>query len=427
MKLDVTELGPVKRAVRIEVSAEDVSKRFQDVYAELRNQVHIPGFRAGKAPQALLEKRYAKTVEDDVVRQLIPEYYSKAMKETGFKPVAVDLPPLERIKIKNGAPLIFTTTVEIKPIFELREYKGSTLKQDKREITEGELDKAMQVLRHQHAQIETVPEDREIAAEDIVQVAIERVEGANAPGGFKPETHLIRAGDKTPIYGAVLDDAILGKKKGSAFEAGGPALTVRGTVQALKHKVLPDLDDEFAKDLGEYKTLAELRDKVKTQLERSLKQDIEETYKDLLMKRLVEIHHFDVPESLVQRELDAMAHAERSRQQRLRQLASHGGEGGEPPASFDARKFREESLPTAQQRVKLGLILETIAEKEGIAVAEADMIEECRQMARAMQVDVAEVVKMLKSNGEDAIEDLRARILAEKALQFVYEKAIIQV
>ncbi|MEK6549428.1 MAG: trigger factor, partial [Nitrospirota bacterium] len=423
MKLDVTELGPVKRAVRIEVSAEDVSKRFQDAYAELRNQVHIPGFRAGKAPQALLEKRYAKTVEDDVVRQLIPEYYSKAMKETGFKPVAVDLPPLERIKIKNGTPLVFTTTVEIKPVFELREYKGSTLKQDKREITEEELDKAMQVLRHQHAQIETVPEDREIAAEDIVQVAIERVEGANAPGGFKPETHLIRAGDKTPIYGAVLDDAILGKKKGAAFEAGGPALTVRGTVQALKHKVLPDLDDEFAKDLGEYKTLAELRDKVKTQLERSLKQDIEETYKDLLMKRLVEIHHFDVPESLVQRELDAMAHAERSRQQRLRHLASHG----EGAPSFDARKFREESLPTAQQRVKLGLILETIAEKEGIAVAEADMIEECRQMARAMQVDVAEVVKMLKSNGEDAIEDLRARILAEKALQFVYEKAIIQV
>ncbi len=362
MKLDVTELGPVKRAVRIEVPAEDVSKRFQDVYSELRNQVHIPGFRPGKAPQALLEKRYAKTVEDDVVRQLIPEYYSKAMKETGFKPVAVDLPPLERIKIKNGTPLVFTTTVEIKPVFELREYKGVTLKQDKREITDDELDKAMQVLRHQHAQIENVPEDREIAAEDIVQVAIERVEGTGAPAAFKPETHLIRAGDKTPIYGAVLDDAILGKKKGAAFEAGGPALTVRGTVQALKHKVLPELDDEFAKDLGEYKTLAELRDKVKSQLERSLKQDIEETYKDLLMKRLVEIHHFDVPESL-----------------------------------------------------------------EGIAVADADIAEECRQMARTMQVDVAEVVKMLKSSGEDAVEDLRARILAEKALQFVYEKAIIQV
>jgi len=427
MKLDVTELGPVKRAVRIEVPAEDVSKRFQDAYAELRNQVHIPGFRAGKAPQALLEKRYAKAVEDDVIRRLIPEYYSKAMKETGFRPVAVDLPPLERIKIKNGTPLVFTTTVEIKPVFELREHKGITLKQDKRTITEEELDKAMQMLRHQHAQIETVQEDREIAAEDIVQVAIAQVERANAPSGFKPETHLIRAGDKTPICGAVLDEAILGKKKGAAFEASGPSLTVRGTVQAIKHKVLPDLDDEFAKDLGEYKTLVELRDKVQTQLERSLKRDIDETYKDLLMKRLVEIHHFDTPESLVQRELDAMVHAERSRQQRLRHLASHGEGEGEGLPAFDARKFREESLSTAQQRVKLGLILEAIAEKEGIAVVEADIEEECRQMARALQVDVAEVVKMLKSGGEDAIEDLRARILAEKALQFVYEKAIIQV
>jgi len=427
MKLDVTELGPVKRAVRIEVPAEDVAKRFQDAYAELRHQVHIPGFRPGRAPQALLEKRYAKAVEDDVVRRLVPEYYSKAMKEAGFRPVAVDLPPLERIKIKDGTPLVFTTTVEIKPAFELREYKGVTLKQDKRAVTEEELDKAMQVLRHQHAQIEAVLEDRTIVAEDIVQVSVERVEGANAPSGFKPETHLIRVGDQTPIYGAVLDDALLGKKKGAAFEAGSPSLTVRGTVQALKRKVLPDLDDEFAKDLGDYKTLTELRDTVKTQLERSLKRDIEEAYKDLIMKRLVEIHHFDIPESLVQRELDAMVHSERMRQQRLRHPASHGETGGGSAPPFDARKFREESLSTAQQRVKLGLILEAIAEKEGIAVAQADIEEECRQMARAMQADVAEVKRMLLSGGEDALEDLRARILAEKSLQFVYEKAIIQV
>jgi trigger factor len=427
MKLDVTELGPVKRAVRIEVPAEDVTKRFRDAYAELRNQVHIPGFRPGKAPQALLEKRYAKAVEDDVVRQLIPEYYSKAMKQAGFSPVAVDLPPLERIKIKAGAPLVFTTTVEIKPVFELREYKGVTLKQDKRTVTEEELDKAMQVLRHQHAQIEVVTEDREIAESDIVQVTVEQLEGTNQPAGFKPETHLIRIGDKTPIYGVVLDEAILGKKKGAAIEVEGTGQTVRGTIQSLKQKVLPELDDEFAKDLGDYKTLVELREKVKVQFEQGLKRDIEESYKDLLMKRLVEIHHFDIPESLVQRELDAMVHSEQTRQQRLRRLASHGAGDDSAAPSFDARKFREESLPIAQQRVKLGLVLEAIAQKEGIAATDADVEFECQQMARAMQANVGEVVKMLRAGGEDALEDLRARILADKALQFVYEKAIIQV
>ena len=212
MKLEVTELGPVKRAVRIEVPAEDVAKRFRDVYADLRSQVHIPGFRPGKAPLALLEKRYAKTVEDDVVRSLVPEYYQKAMKQAGFTPVAVDLPPIERIKIKDGAPLVFTTTVEIKPVFELREYKGITLKQDKRAITEEELDKAMQVLRQQHAQIEVVKEDRGVVEGDYVQVRIEQVEGPNQPAGFKPESHLVRVGDKTQVYGLTLDEAVLGKK-----------------------------------------------------------------------------------------------------------------------------------------------------------------------------------------------------------------------
>jgi trigger factor len=106
---------------------------------------------------------------------------------------------------------------------------------------------------------------------------------------------------------------------------------------------------------------------------------------------------------------------------------SHGEAGHQEEEKFDVRKFREESLPAARQRVTLGLVLEAIARKEGLAATDADIEYECRQMARAMQVDVAEVVKMLRAGGEDAIEDLKSRIVAEKALQFVYEKAIIQV
>lgn len=426
MKLDVTELGPMKRVVRIEVPAEDIATRFQDAYTELRSHVRIPGFRPGKVPQAMLEKRYAKTVEDDVLRRLIPEYYRKAMKETGFKPVSVDFPEIDRITIASGLPLVFTATVEIKPVFDLQTYQGLALTQDQRIIAEENLDQAMEALRQQHAQIETVQESRAIAAADIVQVAIEQVQGVTAPRGFKPEPHLIRAGDKTPIYGAVLDDAIIGKRTGEAFEANGPVLTVRGTVQALKRRVLPDLDDEFAKDLGQYATLAELRNAVRAQLERNLAREIEATYKDRLMKQLVENHHFAVPESLVQRELDAMVHAEQSRQQRLSLLASHGAGGGESLPAVDVGTFRQENQPTAQQRVALGLILEAIADKQGLVVTEADMLEECRRMAQVMQVAVADVVKRLQAEGEDAIADLRARILAEKALQVVYEKALIQ-
>ena len=432
MKLEVTELGPVQRAVKIEVPAEDVTKRFEVAYADLNRRVHIPGFRPGKAPQGLLEQRYAKAIEEDVLRQLLPDYYRRAMKETGFDPVTVDIPPLERIKIKKGTPLVFTATVEIKPIFELREYKGLTLKQDKRAIDNDELAKAMQVLRQQHAQLEVVKEERGIAEGDYVQARIEAFEGAVPSEVIKPENQLLRIGDKAPIAGLVLDDALLGKTKGQVVEVkqpdgGGTAektITLRATVQELKAKVLPELDDEFAKDLGDYKTLGELQDKVKTQLEQGLQRDIEEKYKDEIMKRLVDLHHhFELPESLVQRELDAMIQNAHQRR-RMTWAEAHGDPERMPPE--EVRKLREEFLPTAKERVRLGLVLEAIAQKEGIAVAETDIEQECRLMARAMKVEPAEIKKLLLSGGQDAVEDLRSRILADKALQFVYQKAIIQ-
>ena len=432
MKLEVTELGPVQRAVKIEVPAEDVTKRFEVAYADLNRRVHIPGFRPGKAPQGLLEQRYAKAIEEDVLRQLLPDYYRRAMKETGFDPVTVDIPPLERIKIRKGTPLVFTATVEIKPIFELREYKGLTLKQDKRATDNDELAKAMQVLRQQHAQLEVVKEERGIAEGDYVQARIEVFEGAVPSEVMKPENQLLRIGDKAPIAGLVLDDALLGKTKGQVVEVkqpdgGGTAdktITLRATVQELKAKVLPELDDEFAKDLGDYKTLGELQDKVKTQLEQGLQRDIEEKYKDEIMKRLVDLHHhFELPESLVQRELEAMI--QNAHQRRRMTWAEAHGEPERMPAE-EVRKLREEFLPTAKERVRLGLVLEAIAQKEGIAVAETDIEQECRLMARAMKVEPAEIKKLLLSGGQDAVEDLRSRILADKALQFVYQKAIIQ-
>ena len=114
MKMDVTELGPMKRALKIEVPADEVTQRFARAYVELNRQVNIPGFRPGKAPLALLEKRYAKAVEEDVIRSLVPDYYDKAVRQAGIVPVLVEIPPLDRVKIKKDEPFTFTATVEIK-------------------------------------------------------------------------------------------------------------------------------------------------------------------------------------------------------------------------------------------------------------------------------------------------------------------------
>ena len=109
MKMEVTELGPMKRALKIEVPVEEVAQRFVQAYKELNRQVRVPGFRPGKAPQALLEQRYAKAVEEDVVRRLVPDYYDRAVRQAGISPVLVEIPPLERVKIKRDAPFTFTT------------------------------------------------------------------------------------------------------------------------------------------------------------------------------------------------------------------------------------------------------------------------------------------------------------------------------
>ena len=139
MKMDVTELGPMKRALKIEVPADEVTQRLAKAYVELNRQVNIPGFRPGKAPLALLEKRYAKTVEEDVIRNLVPDFYDKAVRQAGIVPVHVEIPPLDRAKIKKDEPFTFTATVEIRPNIELRDYKAPSpisLKPDKRTVTD---------------------------------------------------------------------------------------------------------------------------------------------------------------------------------------------------------------------------------------------------------------------------------------------------
>src|SRR5439155_1354230 len=210
----------------------------------------------------------------------------------------------------------------------------------KRSITDEELDKAMQVIRQQHAQIEILMADRGMAEDDYAQLHVEMLEGSTPVSGAAPENHLVRVGDKTPVLGVALDEALLGKKKGDVVDVpqdypaeyadarlAGKTVTIRAQVQEVKTRVLPELDDEFAKDLGDYKTLDELREKVKAQLEQGLQRDVEE---------------------------------------------------------------------------------------------------ECRMMARGLKIDPAEVMKILASGGRETVDDFKSRILADKALQFVYQKAIIQ-
>ena len=434
MKMEVTELGPMKRALKIEVPVEEVAQRFVLAYKELNRQVRVPGFRPGKAPQALLEQRYAKAVEEDVVRSLVPDFYDRAVRQAGISPVVVEIPPLERVKIKRDAPFTFTATVEIKPKIELRDYKAPnpiSLKPDKRTVTDEQVAKGMEVLREQHARLDAPPAGHKAAEGDFVILTVEGFLDGQPLEGSKKANHLHKVGSKATVLGLDVDQHILSRAEGETVEISQPypashpdprvaGKTVMFTVlvNAVKIKKLPDLDDEFAKDCGSYGSLAELQDKLRGEMEKALKREIEDTYKDTIVKRLVETHHFDLPETLVERELEAI----------IRQHVRQRRAGAEASAleTGDLTKLRQENREEAARRVKVGLILEAVAEKENLAVTQEDLDHEVQRLATELKIPQADLVKMIQAGGRDSIEELRARILAEKSLDFVYRNAVIQ-
>ena len=439
MKLEVTELGPSKRALKIEVPEDEVNRQFAQAYTELNRQVRIPGFRPGKAPMALLEQRYAKAIEEDLVRKLIPDYYDKAVRQAGIVPVLVEVPPLERVKIKKNTPFSFTATVEIKPKIELRDYKAPnpiSLKPDPRKISDEQVQQTLEALREQHAQLHAAPAGTALASGDFAVLDIEAsVDGAPVEGA-KKEGHLHKLGAKTPVLGLDVDDALLGKQEGQVVEipqpyppthpdstVAGKTVVFRLAIKAIKRKKLAPLDDEFAKDCGPYGSLDELKAKLRTEMEAALKREIEASHKEQIVKRLADTHHFDLPDSLVEREVGAMVRQQIEARARQRGRAPEAGQG---TREDEVARLRDEVLPEAKRRVKVGLILESIAEKEGVRVEEQDVAAELERLARRLNVSADDVGRMIQAGGQDMRDEILGRLLADKSLDFVYRHAVIQ-
>lgn len=437
VNMEVTELGPMKRALKIEVPAAEVTERFSRAYLELNRQVHVPGFRPGKAPLAILEKRYAKAVEDDVLRKLVPDFYDRAIKQAGINPVVVEIPPLDRVKIKKDSPFTFTATVEIKPTIELRDYKAPnpiSLPIDKRTVTDEQVTRALEVLREQHARLDAAAPGTSLVDGDYAIVDLEGFLDGTSLEGTKKEGQLYKIGSKTALLGIEIDSHLVGKAEGQVVEipqaypvshpdqrVAGKTVTFRVDIKGVKQKSLPALDDEFAKDCGSYASLQELKDKLHSEMERALKKDMEESYKDVVLKRLVEMHHFELPGTLVERELDTIVRQKLQARQRAKVT-----EPVPAPDAEELKTIRDEHRDDANRRVKAGLILEAVAEKEGISVSQDDLNNEVTRLASELRVPIADLVKMIQAGGQDAIEELRSRILADKALDFVYRQAVIQ-
>ena len=425
MKVAVDDLSTVKKTLRVEIPPEVVKEEFSHAYASLNRRVRLPGFRPGKAPRALLEQHYAKQIQEEILRKLIPDSYQRALDEAGLKPV--EPPAIEQVQLREGAPLVFSATVEVKPPITVGAYKGLPLKSVPVMVTEADLDEAIGRVQERFAQLEAHPADRTVESGDFVLVDLSgTVDGQPLPNSdVKGELFEIGKG----LLKEPLEEAILGRRAGERVEARLPlgqetkpewrdkealfAITIR----EVKRKVLPAVDEELAKDAGAA-SLAELKEKLRAELERQRRQEADATQKQALVKQLIERQQFAVPQSMVDRELDRIY--------RRVQPAGAGGQSGDAdaPSPEQLQQFRTTYEPLAVDRVKATLLLEAIAAEEGLAVTEEEVAEEIRSLAMQMKL-APEQVRRLLGRQDDTLEQVRRKVLEEKTLALLLTHATV--
>ncbi len=423
MKVEVQELTPVKRALKVEIPQDVVSREFAQAYALLRRKVKVPGFRPGKAPLSILERRFGREVEEDVVQKLVPDYYRKAIADAGLIPV--ELPAIEQISIKKDAPLSFMATVEIRPKISLSNYVGIHLKRQAISVKDAAVEKALTQLQHQHSQLESHEPGRGIQTGDYVIIDFEGFAGGVALAEAKGEGFLLEVGSKT--LAAPIEDTLIGRKGSETFETditlpedhqnkewAGKEILFKIKIHEVKRKVLPPLEDDFAKELGST-SLDELRARLRAEIENRLTSERTAQEKEQLIKQLIAQHTFQVPPSMVEREFQDVLY-------RLRNQDRFAGSATQEAAS-DLKAIQEQYRPVAEDRAKGRILLQSIAEQEGFSVGPQEVDQEIALMAKGMRTTPQEMKNWILSQ-QGSLEGLKTKMLERKALEFIHSKAI---
>jgi trigger factor len=414
------------RELVIEVPADVVQREADTVTAQYARVARIPGFRPGHAPSALVRRRYREEIKSEVVQALVPKFFRDALKVQNWS--VVGQPSFEDLKFEDDKPLTCKATFEVYPEFELKEYKGLEVEKEPPVVTETAVDEAIEALRQRLATFEVVS-DRAAADDDYVVVSyqgrdvkdpskppIEIQEGLVHLGGkgtlapFTENLRATRGGDVREFEVSYPEDYPRASLKGRTVK-------YRVEVQAVKQKVLPPVDDELARSASELTTLAELRAKIRQDLEKRRENQVEGAAKRKLIEKLVELQQFPVPRKLVEAQL------ERKLENLLSQLMGRGIDPRE--TNLDWRKLREELRPEAEKDVRGSLVLEKIAEAEKIEVSDEEMDETIREIAQETRESAAALkTRLTREGGLDRIQFTRR---TQKALDFVYKHARIVV
>jgi trigger factor len=422
MKVAVETMTGCKRRLAVEAPSDVVQQEWERAYGRVQKQARLPGFRKGHVPRSLVKVHFADDVRREVAEHLIPDVYRKAVTEAQLQPV--DEPDLQDVKLEEGAPLSFVAVVEVKPEITLADYKGVEVEHSTPPVGDEQVGEALEHMRERHAEFRTV--ERAAAPGDLVIVDYTLTPEGHDATSATGYQFIVGGGDVLPE----IDQAVVGMHVGEARNVGlrfaddhrmeslrGKPGTADVKLVEVKEKVLPELDDEFAKSLGaEFETLdavkAEARKQLEAQREMVHRRGLEEKVLDAVLAK----HEFSVPDAMVMRHI---AHQVEHARERMRR------QGVDPDRlPWDYQKLVGELRPEGEKAVRRALLLQAIAEHEGLTTTDEEVDAEVDKFAQAAQRPAPAVRRMMEKSGD--LENVRGGLRERKTLDFLIEHAQVR-
>jgi trigger factor len=408
----------------VEIPAEEVSRETQNIIQKYQKLARIPGFRKGHAPASIIRQRFAEDLKSDVVEALVPRYFRKEAEKLGVVPVSQ--PRVTDLHIHDGEPLRFKASFEVMPTIRLENYKDIKAEKPEVVVTDEEVQESLNNLRERQATFTSI-EGRPAADGEFAQVSLDGVpkDGDAESKPVHMDEVLVEIGGKNtmPEFTEHLRGASAGDER--TFEViyaadaqeqrlAGKTFTYTVKVQAIKQKHLPELNDDFAKELGEFANLDEVKKRIREGMEAERKHAAEHEAKDKLMAELVKRNEFEVPDALVEHQVDVRL------ERGLRALQSQGMKA-EDIKKMDFARLRAGQRDQAVQEVKASLLLDRIAEEEKIDVSDAEMDREVDALALQTKQSAEAIRARLTQDG--ALDRIRNRIRNEKTLDFLFRQS----
>ena len=410
----------------MEAPAEEFEKAIDKAYQKSRNKLSIPGFRKGKVPRRMIEQMYGKEIfYEDAANIVIPSAYAKAVDECTEE--IVSQPTIDIVQAESGKPFIFTAEVALKPEVTLGKYKGIEVERADTNVTEEEIDAAVDKERESNARTISV-EDRAVKDGDMTVIDFEGfVDGETFEGG-KGENYPLTIGSNTfipgfeeQLVGAEIDKEVevnvTFPEDYQAAELAGKPAVFKCTVREIKEKELPELDDEFASEVSEFDTLAEYREDVKKNLTEKKEEEAKAEKEEKVIEAIIADAQMDIPEAMLATQQRSMADdfAQRIRMQGLTidQYFQFTG--------LTREAFLEQLKPQAEQRIKTRLVLEAVAKAENIEASEEEYTAEIKKMAESYQMEEDKITEMI---GDFEQKSIKEDICIRKALDLAVESAV---